>query len=149
MTERPLGMIFDEAAASYHRARPRYPAELFDALDDAVGGLSGCRVLEIGPATGVATEDLVSRGAVISAIEPGAALAEWFGVELVETEVVVGDRTLTSGQLLISLYSDDTVSGTSVSRSDIFVLNVTDTGSSTAAISQSEPLASLMKQSQA
>ena len=58
------------------------------------------------------------------------------GVELVESDVVVGDRTLTSGQLLISLYSDDTVSGTSVSRSDIFILNVTNTGTATTATAE-------------
>ena len=90
MTERPLGMIFDEAASSYHRARPRYPAELFDALDDAVGGLSGCRVLEIGPATGVATEDLVARGAVVSAIEPGAALAAVWASQFGDDVIVAG-----------------------------------------------------------
>ena len=58
------------------------------------------------------------------------------GVELVESDVIVGDRTLTSGQLLISLYSDDVVSGTSVSRSDIFILNVTDTGTTTTATAE-------------
>ncbi|MGI9324645.1 MAG: DUF4347 domain-containing protein [Pseudomonadales bacterium] len=58
------------------------------------------------------------------------------GVELVESNVVVGDRVLTSGQLLISLYADDVVAGTSVSRSDIFVLNVTDTGSATIATAE-------------
>jgi hypothetical protein len=55
------------------------------------------------------------------------------GVELVESGVTIGDRTLTSGQILMSLYSDDVVSGTSVSRSDIFILNVTDTGPATTA----------------
>ena len=55
------------------------------------------------------------------------------GVELVESNVAIGDRILTSGQLLISLYVDDVVAGTSVSRSDIFILNVPDTGAATTA----------------
>ena len=58
------------------------------------------------------------------------------GVELVESDVTIGDRTLTSGQLLVSLYSDDVVAGTSVSRSDIFILNVTDTGTATTATAE-------------
>ena len=58
------------------------------------------------------------------------------GVELVESDVTIGDRTLTSGQLLISLYSDDTVSGTAVSNQDIFILNVTDTGTATTATAE-------------
>ena len=40
-------MIFDEAAASYHRARPRYPAELFDVLDDAPLGEAVERLREV------------------------------------------------------------------------------------------------------
>ena len=58
------------------------------------------------------------------------------GVELVESDVTIGDRTLTSGQLLISLYADDVVAGTSVSRSDIFILNVTGTGATTSATAE-------------
>lgn len=64
--------VFDAVADRYHRARPRYPAELIDrVLSFANGG----RVLEVGPATGVATEQLADRGAEITAVEPGKALA--------------------------------------------------------------------------
>ncbi len=75
MTEGPRGLIFDRAAELYHRARPRYPDELFDRIEASLGGFAGREVLEIGPATGVATEALVARGASVSAIEPGSALA--------------------------------------------------------------------------
>lgn len=70
-----MGRIFDRAADRYHRARPRYPDELFAMIERAVGPLDGRRVFEIGPATGVASEALVARGARVTAVEPGPELA--------------------------------------------------------------------------
>jgi SAM-dependent methyltransferase len=66
---------FDEAADRYDRARPGYPAELFDDLADLAGVGPGCRVLEIGCGTGQATVPLAQRGCQITAVELGADLA--------------------------------------------------------------------------
>jgi SAM-dependent methyltransferase len=70
-----LRATFDAAADRYGRARPAYPAALYDALVRATGILPGDRLLEIGCATGVATRPLAERGFRITAVELGPALA--------------------------------------------------------------------------
>jgi SAM-dependent methyltransferase len=70
-----LRQTFDRAAASYQRARPEYPAELFDALIEAAGLAPGDRLLEVGCATGKATVPLARRGFRITCIELGPELA--------------------------------------------------------------------------
>jgi SAM-dependent methyltransferase len=70
-----LGRIFDEDAATYDEMRPSYPPVLFDDLVALSSLGSGARVLEIGPGTGQATEELARRGFDILALEPGADLA--------------------------------------------------------------------------
>jgi SAM-dependent methyltransferase len=72
---RPLRATFDEDAERYDRARPGYPAELFDDLAALTGLKPGDRVLEIGPGTGQATVPLARRGYRIVAVELGAGLA--------------------------------------------------------------------------
>jgi SAM-dependent methyltransferase/GNAT superfamily N-acetyltransferase len=69
-----LATSFDADVAGYERARPGYPDGLFELL--ARHGLAdGARVLEIGPGTGQATVALLDRGAVVTAVEPGPAMA--------------------------------------------------------------------------
>ena len=70
-----LRAIFDEDAERYDRARPGYPAALFDDLAALAGIGPGCRVLEIGCGTGQATADLAATGADVVGVELGAALA--------------------------------------------------------------------------
>lgn len=70
-----LGKTFDQAADIYQRARPEYPVALFDTLVGATRLRPGDRLLEIGCATGKATVSLARRGFVITALEPGPALA--------------------------------------------------------------------------
>ncbi|GAA4443745.1 VCBS domain-containing protein [Novipirellula rosea] len=56
------------------------------------------------------------------------------GIDLVERSVKVGDTTLTSGQLLATLHSDDNaIGGIATTRDDIFLIDVTATGATTAA----------------
>src|SRR5215467_8119389 len=57
-----LRQTFNQAAASYQRARPDYPAALFDDLIEAAGLTPGDRLLEVGCATGKATVPLARRG---------------------------------------------------------------------------------------
>lgn len=66
-----LGRGFDSVAALYDEVRPDYPAELYDAIDAAVGGLVGRRVIDLAAGTGIATRELARRGAHPVAIEPG------------------------------------------------------------------------------
>jgi SAM-dependent methyltransferase len=70
-----LRETFDAAAERYDRARPGYPAAMFDDLADLAGVGPGCRVLEIGSGTGQATVPLAQRGCQVIAVELGASLA--------------------------------------------------------------------------
>lgn len=50
---------------------------ILSALADAVGVAPGARVLEVGPGLGVMTEELLRRGARVTAVEKDPALAAW------------------------------------------------------------------------
>jgi len=71
-----LRRTFDAAADRYHRARPDYPAPLFEDLIHLAGLSAGARLLEIGCGTGKATLPLARRGYRIVALELGARLVE-------------------------------------------------------------------------
>ena len=75
MTSERLRQTFDTAAELYDRARPGYPATLFDDLASLACIGAGCRVLEIGCGTGQATLPLARRGSEITCVELGANMA--------------------------------------------------------------------------
>ncbi len=67
---------FGAVAAEYDRARPSYPAELFDEIERLAGRpLHGADVLDVGAGTGIATRLLRERGARVTAVEPSAGMA--------------------------------------------------------------------------
>ena len=70
-----LRTTFEEVAETYDRARPVYPAELFDDLEALAGLGPGARILEVGCGTGKATLPLAERGYRITGVELGAQLA--------------------------------------------------------------------------
>jgi SAM-dependent methyltransferase len=71
-----LATIFDRIPRSYDRFRPGYPLEAIETLL-ALGAVPpGGDVLEIGPGTGKLTVPLAERGYRITAIEPGARMAD-------------------------------------------------------------------------
>jgi SAM-dependent methyltransferase len=70
-----LRQTFDQAAESYQRVRPDYPAQLLDDLIASTGLAPGDRLLEVGCATGKATLPLARRGFRIVCVELGAQLA--------------------------------------------------------------------------
>ena len=70
-----LAATFDSAADLYQQARPDYPEELFDRLIAITDLRSGDRVLEVGAGPGKATLPLARRGLLVTALEPGPALA--------------------------------------------------------------------------
>jgi SAM-dependent methyltransferase len=74
-SERALRTTFEEVAELYDRARPSYPAQVFDDLVDLTGLSQGARLLEIGPGTGKATLALAERGFRITCVELGEQLA--------------------------------------------------------------------------
>lgn len=75
MSQRVQRLVFGEVADAYQRARPTYPAELFDAIVDIAALERGDRVLEAGAGTGKATEGFVERGLRVSAAEPSLGMA--------------------------------------------------------------------------
>ena len=64
---------FDQVATGYHDARPGYPELLFDRLFDLLPVHPD--LLEVGPGTGQATTPMLARGARVTAVEFGTALA--------------------------------------------------------------------------
>jgi len=77
MTERlSRRLAYDPIARQYDRARPRYPAALFDDIFAYADLQPGARILEIGCGTGQASLPLAQRGYALDCVELGAALAE-------------------------------------------------------------------------
>lgn len=83
--------MFDNVADVYDRIRPRYPSRLFEDLFRVLP--TRPRILEVGPGTGQATRDLLSRGAVVHAIEIGPAMAAKLRAVLPTSDltITVGD----------------------------------------------------------
>lgn len=68
-------MSVDRGAYAYHQGRPPYPDAVYALLVAEFGLAPGCRVLEVGAGSGIATDALLSHGAQVTAVEPGANLA--------------------------------------------------------------------------
>jgi SAM-dependent methyltransferase len=74
-TREHRGATFNSVAQTYHRSRPDYPDELFSELIETADLRPGSKLLEIGCATGKATQPLAGRGYLITCVEPGPDLA--------------------------------------------------------------------------
>lgn len=83
-----LRVTFGRVPELYDRARPSYPAELFD---DLRAQTTGERLLEIGCGTGQATRDLVARGFDVTCVDLSPELAELARRNVPGAEVVVAD----------------------------------------------------------
>lgn len=69
-------LSFDAVADQYDAARPGYPPELFDIIEEAAGlPLADARTVDVGAGTGIATRLLSARGARVTAVEPGPGMA--------------------------------------------------------------------------
>jgi SAM-dependent methyltransferase len=71
-----LGHVFDEVPELYDRVRPGYPPDLIADMVAVTRLGDDARVLEVGCGTAQATRPLAERGYRITALEPGAGLAE-------------------------------------------------------------------------
>jgi len=67
------GRLFDVVAEDYDDVRPSYPDEVYDAIEQLLS-LRGARALDLAAGTGVATRQLLERGASVVAMDPGAAM---------------------------------------------------------------------------
>jgi SAM-dependent methyltransferase len=86
-----LRETFGSVAELYDRARPGYPAAIFDDLAELARLERGSRVLEIGPGTGKATAELVRRGYAVSGVELSPDLAKIARSNVPEAQIEVGD----------------------------------------------------------
>ncbi|HWG25333.1 class I SAM-dependent methyltransferase [Actinospica sp.] len=65
----------ETTARHYAAARPTYPSELFDALDELLAHeLAGAVVVDVAAGTGIASRQLAERGAQVTAVELSAAM---------------------------------------------------------------------------
>ncbi|MFD8573458.1 class I SAM-dependent methyltransferase [Streptomyces sp. NPDC059639] len=84
-----FALSFDGVAAQYATARPGYPPELFDAVEELAGtSLRGKRVLDVGAGTGIATALLRDRGADVVAVEPGPGMGAQLRTTLPDVPLV-------------------------------------------------------------
>ncbi|MBC9717979.1 methyltransferase domain-containing protein [Streptomyces sp. TRM66268-LWL] len=84
-----LALSFDAVAAQYATARPDYPPELFDTIEELTGApLTGRRVLDVGAGTGIATRLLRARGARVIAVEPGPGMGAQLHAALPDVPLV-------------------------------------------------------------
>lgn len=81
---------FNEGADRYDRARPRYPADLFDAVWRLAELGVHPDVLEVGCGTGQASVGLVAHGAVLTCVELGQTMARLARKNVPTADVVVG-----------------------------------------------------------
>jgi len=70
--------VFGRDPVAYDHARLRYPPRIYEILTTRCGLRSGAMVFEIGPGTGIATRELLRRGAnPIHLIEPDRRLLRY------------------------------------------------------------------------
>jgi SAM-dependent methyltransferase len=69
--------LFGIDPANYAEARPDYPDQIYAVLRERCGLGPGRQVVEIGPATGIATRHLAEADASVVAVEPDPALAAY------------------------------------------------------------------------
>jgi SAM-dependent methyltransferase len=86
-----LRETFGSVAELYDRARPEYPAVIFEDLAELAGLTPGSRVLEIGPGTGKATAELVRRGYAVTGVELSPELAAVARRNVPEAGIEVAD----------------------------------------------------------
>ncbi len=68
-------LIHNQVAQLYNRARPGYPAALFEDIVSYANLTDNARVLEVGAGGGQATLPMAQRGFTIDCLEPGAEMA--------------------------------------------------------------------------
>ncbi len=70
--------VFGRDPATYDRVRPGYPDRIYEILETRCGLRPGAATFEIGPGTGIATRELLRRGAgPLTLIEPDRRMARY------------------------------------------------------------------------
>ena len=79
--------LYGQNPAAYAVGRPPYPQRVYEVLRERCQLSDGTRVLEIGPGTGLATRQLLSQGAAVTAVEPNPTLAAFLLRTLPDTDL--------------------------------------------------------------
>jgi len=82
------GRLFDVIATDYDEVRPTYPDEIYDAID-RLHPLRASRVLDLAAGTGVATRQLLDRGANVVAVDPGVPMLQQLRRRTPQVPVVI------------------------------------------------------------
>jgi ubiquinone/menaquinone biosynthesis C-methylase UbiE len=81
----------ETTARHYAAARPSYPSELFDTLDELLGRrLAGADVVDVAAGTGISSRQLAERGAHVTAVELSAAMIAQLAASSSGVRVVQG-----------------------------------------------------------
>jgi trans-aconitate methyltransferase len=78
---------FDRIAEEYERGRPSYPSAVYDSLEPLLGAL----VIEGGAGTGIATSQLVDRGASVVAFDRSHSMIERATQSIPRLRAVIAD----------------------------------------------------------
>src|SRR5277367_4183517 len=70
-------VLFGTDPHGYEAGRPDYPDRVYQLLAERCGLRPGCRILEIGPGTGLVTRHLLEAGGSVTAVEPDPGLAAY------------------------------------------------------------------------
>jgi SAM-dependent methyltransferase len=96
--------LFGRDASLYDAGRPQYPETVYEILEQRCGLKGGCRVLEIGPGTGLVTRRLLEAGASVVAIEPDPGLAAYLHRVFTDSVVEVVESPLESAALEVEAF---------------------------------------------
>lgn len=67
---------FEKLATQYHNSRQGFVEETFTILENELGGLHGKNILDVGCGTGIATRELVCRGARVTGTDISSAMLD-------------------------------------------------------------------------
>jgi SAM-dependent methyltransferase len=83
--------MFDPVAESYDQARPTYPEEIYDALSSELGTFHGAVVIDVGAGTGIASRQLLARGASVVALDIAPQMLQRTRLRTPHPLCIVGD----------------------------------------------------------
>lgn len=85
----PFGLQFGSVADTYDEVRPEYPDQVYDLIDEAIGGIAGRSVVDLAAGTGLQTRALARRGARLIAIDRDRSMLDRL-VQTCDVPAVVG-----------------------------------------------------------
>ena len=86
------GTVFSGSSDAYDRFMGRYSRPLARAFADFAGVTSGMRVLDVGAGTGALADELATRGATVSAVEPSPDYAAGLRERLADVYVAPAEE---------------------------------------------------------